>query len=640
MSHGMAGRARVRRPGSTTMTERHIFLAALDLADPAQRAAYLDRACGGDRLLRARIQALLRSAQDLGEYLEVPAVQQSDLLEALTDLSVSSPPVARDTDPGGLGRRGDSTPDAIPATALASAGALLGYLSPPQTAGNLGRLGHYEVHAVIGQGGMGVVLRAFDEKLRRVVAIKMLAPFLAASEVARKRFLREARAAAAVVHEHVVTIHAVEEGDGLPYLVMEHIAGKSLEQWLEDFGPMSLRDVLRIGAQTAEGLAAAHARGIVHRDVKPGNILLAGEGARVKLTDFGLARTADEARLTEAGVVAGTPHYMAPEQARGEPVDHRADLFSLGSVLYAACTGYPPFRAEAPMAVLVRVCEETPSPVRASRPELPAWLEVVISRLLAKDPASRYPSAAEVAAALRGGMDGVPAEVPVPSPADVPHRVDVANPAAATPPTVPRVAPASGPRGRGPAVVAVVTAALLAVAAIIVFAKPGRREASPSESAPSPPEVIHAALLNPLDALRPADIPVALQASAGGGYSGFAPPELVAVLGDARFEIPFGAGSMWMDVSPDGRKLAVPCEDFVQVFDATRGTHLMQLRCATGSGKQAVFSRDGRLLAACTALPSGSFVWDMETGRRLYTTARRPPPASRRLASVPTANCW
>src|SRR5205085_10991456 len=150
-------------------------------------------------------------------------------------------------------------------------------------------------------------------------------------------------------------------------------------------GPLAVEEVLRIGMQAAAGLAAAHAHGLVHRDVKPSNILLENGVERVKLTDFGLARAADDASLTQSGVLAGTPQYMAPEQAQGEGMDHRADLFSLGSVLYAMCAGRPPFRAETTLAVIRRVCDEHPRPLRDINPEVPAWLAALIARLHAKD---------------------------------------------------------------------------------------------------------------------------------------------------------------------------------------------------------------------------------------------------------------
>jgi serine/threonine-protein kinase len=298
----------------------------------------------------------------------------------------------------------------------------LGFLSPADKPGQLGRLERYEVLEEVGRGGMGVVLKAFDPSLHRVVAIKVLAPQLATSGVARKRFLREARAAAAVSHDHIVTIHAVDEANGLPYLVMQYVAGRSLQERLDKEGPLELGEILRIGMQTASGLAAAHAHGIVHRDIKPANVLLEEGVPRVKITDFGLARAMDDASLTQSGCVAGSPLYMAPEQARGEPLDPRADLFSLGSVLYTMCTGRPPFRAANTLAVLRRVSEDPPRPIRETNPEVPDWLAAVVEKLMAKDPAERYQSAAEVVevlgqhlAQLQQGAWVPPARPPVPT---------------------------------------------------------------------------------------------------------------------------------------------------------------------------------------------------------------------------------
>src|SRR5205823_5079493 len=261
----------------------------------------------------------------------------------------------------------------------------------------LGRLGPYQVHEVLGRGGMGIVLKAFDPALNRLVAVKVLAPHLAANAAARLRFAREGRAAAAIRHEHVVAVHAVDEAGGLPYLVMEYVPGVSLQERLDRTGPLEVEEVLRIGAQAAAGLAAAHAQGLVHRDVKPANILLENGVERVKLTDFGLARGIDDAGVTQSGVITGTPAYMAPEQARGGPPDARADLFSLGGVLYALCTGRPPFRGDHALELLRKVCDDTPTPIRALNPDVPAWLEAIVSKLMAKDPAERFGSAAEVA---------------------------------------------------------------------------------------------------------------------------------------------------------------------------------------------------------------------------------------------------
>jgi hypothetical protein len=291
------------------------------------------------------------------------------------------------------------------------------FLGPPARPGELGTLGPYRVLAVVGRGGMGVVLKALDERLDRVVAVKVLAPQLAASATARRRFDREARAAAAVAHEHVVAIHSVGEAAGLPYLVMQYIAGVSLQQRLDRTGRLGLAEILRIGMQTAAGLAAAHARGLVHRDVKPANILLENGVERVKLTDFGLARAGDDASISHSGVVAGTPQYMAPEQASGEAVDPRSDLFSLGSVLYETCTGQPPFLAPTVMAALKRVCEETPRPVAEVNPEIPDWLAALIAKLHTKKPADRFQTAAEVADLLGRCLAHVqnPSEVAPPS---------------------------------------------------------------------------------------------------------------------------------------------------------------------------------------------------------------------------------
>jgi hypothetical protein len=308
----------------------------------------------------------------------------------------------------------------------------LNFLSPTDKPGQLGRLERYEVLEEIGRGGMGVVLKAFDPSLHRVVAIKVLAPQLATSGVARKRFLREAKAAAAVTHDHIVTIHAVDEANGLPYLVMHFIAGQSLQQRIDKEGPLELAEVLRIGMQTASGLAAAHGQGIVHRDIKPANILLEDGVQRVKITDFGLARAMDDASLTQSGFVAGSPLYMAPEQARGEALDHRADLFSLGSVLYTLCTGRPPFRAANTLAVLRRVSEDSPRPIRETNPEIPDWLVAVVEKLMAKEPADRYQSAGEVVEVLGKHLAQLqhaawvpPPAPPAPSPAPAGANADL-----------------------------------------------------------------------------------------------------------------------------------------------------------------------------------------------------------------------
>ncbi|WP_020473553.1 protein kinase domain-containing protein [Zavarzinella formosa] len=252
---------------------------------------------------------------------------------------------------------------------------------------------------IIGRGGFGVVFRAFDEVLHRVVAVKALSPQMAATSPARKRFVREARSSAGVRHENMVQVYEVGE-QPLPYIAMEFIPGETLQQRLDRDGPIDVLDVLGIGRQIAAGLAAAHAADLIHRDIKPANIMLEGGTRRVRITDFGLARAADDASITQSGMIAGTPMYMAPEQATGEPLDQRADLFSLGSVLYVMVSGRPPFRANGALAVLRRVVEDTPRPIREIIPETPSWLCDIISKLHAKNPEERYKSAREVAGVL------------------------------------------------------------------------------------------------------------------------------------------------------------------------------------------------------------------------------------------------
>lgn len=270
-------------------------------------------------------------------------------------------------------------------------------LQPPSHPEMLGRLGRYEIERLVGSGGMGVVFKAYDSELHRSVAIKMLAPHLSGSRSARERFAREARAAAAIVNDHVVPIHNVETEHATPYLVMQYIAGDSLQARLDRDGPLDVCEILRIGMQVATGLAAAHAQGLIHRDVKPSNIMLDENVARALLADFGLARTQDEACLTRSGFHPGTPHYMSPEQVRGEELDGRSDLFSLGCVLYALCTGHPPYRADSGYAVMRRITDEQPRSIREQNGLIPEWLDRVVMRLLEKDRESRFQSAEELA---------------------------------------------------------------------------------------------------------------------------------------------------------------------------------------------------------------------------------------------------
>jgi serine/threonine protein kinase len=349
-----------------------IFFAALEKGIPGERVAYLREACVGNETLRTRVETLLAAHSQIGQFLERPIAEAEGV--------------------AALGNAEHHATD-------------LSFLARSDEPGSLGRLDHFEILEVVGRGGMGVVLRARDTKLGRIVAIKALATPLATSTSARRRFVREARAAAAVRDDHVVAIHAVHEDAPIPYLVMEFIDGGSLEKLLRH-GALEVEQVLRIGIQVARGLAAAHQQGLIHRDVKPQNILIENRTQRVKLTDFGLARAVDDASLTHAGFVAGTPLYMAPEQAANQPIDHRTDLFSLGSVLYEMCAGRPAFSASTTVAVIRRVCDDAPRPIREVNPNIPESLCRLIDRLHAKESTDRPGSAQDVADQLTSLQDG------------------------------------------------------------------------------------------------------------------------------------------------------------------------------------------------------------------------------------------
>ena len=295
---------------------------------------------------------------------------------------------------------------------------------PPQSPDELGRLGPYRALRLLGRGGMGQVFEAEDTRLQRPVALKVLHPAQAGDDHARERFLRECRAASAIHHENVVMVHDIGEEQGTPYLVMELLHGYSLEWWIQANPNPTLHDIICLGKQIVAGLAAAHSCNVIHRDVKPANVFLLqaqpdsqarGEGSkssepssvephssigRVKLLDFGLAR-ANDAVTTQVGVILGTPAYMSPEQARGAAVDARADLFSLGCILYRLCTGAAPFAGPDAMAVLTALAVERPKPIADSNPGVLPGLEHLIMRLLAKDPARRPASAVDVELALQ-----------------------------------------------------------------------------------------------------------------------------------------------------------------------------------------------------------------------------------------------
>jgi urea transport system substrate-binding protein len=313
------------------------------------------------------------------------------------------------------------------------------FLRPPQRPDELGRLGDYRVLRAIGTGGMGVVFEAEDTVLSRTVALKVLRPEAAADPDSRERFLREARAAAGLCSDHVVAIYRVGEDGGTPYMAVQLLHGESLQERLERTPRLGLATALTVARQAAAGLAAAHAAGLLHRDVKPANIWLESDGPggpfkRVRILDFGLARRIKgEESLTATGFVVGTPSYMAPEQADGRETDDRADLFSLGAVMYTMLTGEQPFPGSSTMAVLMSLANHTPPPVVEKNPDVPTLLSDLVGRLLAKDPAKRPASAAAVVAALDGVLAVLPAHAPTPppSPRSVPRTGETPGPSAA-----------------------------------------------------------------------------------------------------------------------------------------------------------------------------------------------------------------
>ncbi len=265
----------------------------------------------------------------------------------------------------------------------------------------LGRIGRYELEQLVGRGGMGLVFRALDTELHRVVAVKILALPILDHPEARERFVREARVSASLVHPHIVPVHDVITDGPIPALVMQFVAGTTLETRLQAEGKLPWREAILIGLQLAEALATAHRHGLVHRDIKPGNVMLEAGGSRALLTDFGLVRALDTATLTRSGVLAGTPDFMSPEQARGAAVDERSDLFSLGSLIYTMLAGQPPFRAADPMATLNRICHQPHRRLQTMPLDLPRRVCRLIDRMLVKDPASRIGSASQCAQALQ-----------------------------------------------------------------------------------------------------------------------------------------------------------------------------------------------------------------------------------------------
>ncbi len=365
-----------------------LFAEALD-RPPAERPAFLDAACAGDPALRQDVERLLAADEKGDGFL---AGAPGELLGLA------------------LGEReeGGSTevqPAAGPATLSGRT------------------ISHFRIGEPLGSGGMGVVYEAEDTRLGRSVALKFLAPELVRDPAAKARFLTEARSVSALDHTNLCSIlEAGESEDGLLFLAMPRYDGESLERRIAR-GPLAVEEALEIVVQAARGLAKAHGHGIIHRDVKPGNLFVTRDGV-VKILDFGIAKLTGEVGHTRLGAVLGTPSYMAPEQTRGETVDARADVWSLGVVLYEMLAGRRPFVGGTGAAVVHAVLHRTPEPLTSLRPEVPAELDRIISKMLAKDPGQRHADAAEVLADLRSAL-GLPAtgsQSPSASSASTPRR--------------------------------------------------------------------------------------------------------------------------------------------------------------------------------------------------------------------------
>ena len=309
---------------------------------------------------------------------------------------------------------------------------------------------HYDIEQELGRGGMGIVYCAKDRRLKRTVAIKLLPPELAFRSDIRSRFLREAETAAQLSHPNIVPIYSVDEMENLVFFVMAYVAGNNIAKELHERGRLGVVETRRIIREVADALSYAHGRGVVHRDIKPDNILLDRDNGRAMVTDFGIARAVsentDSSRLTATGMAIGTPTYMSPEQAAGErEIDGRSDLYALGVVAYQMLSGAPPFAASSTPAMLVKHLTERPAALRSKRSDVPEEFERIVMVLLEKDPANRLPSAGALVAALDGAPVALPprtdvvpggmlgsSQLPPPPPLPVPVSAPVNEPSQET----------------------------------------------------------------------------------------------------------------------------------------------------------------------------------------------------------------
>jgi serine/threonine protein kinase/WD40 repeat protein len=507
--------------------------------------------------------------------------------------------------------------------------------APPTVAGDVGTLGPYRVVKQLGAGGMGAVYLGIDTRLDRKLALKVMLPAFAADKEAKERFLREARSAAKVSHDNVVTVFEADERDGVPYIAMQFLQGYPLDEYLKNKGVPALAHIARIGREAALGLSAAHAQGLIHRDIKPGNIWLEAPNGRVKVLDFGLAKpVGSESELTSTGAVVGTPAYMSPEQARGLKVDARSDLFSLGALLYRLCTGRTPFAGPNVMAVLMALGSDDPTPVRELNPTVPQPLADLIHQLLAKKPEQRPQTAAEVAQRLRAVLDGLlrpgAAAVSAPASADVSASLPVvvhalpvqpnvapmevsthnvfagldaddepteADPAAAAP--QPEREPKRGGKG---VLFAAVGAVVLAGAVVAAVALQMGKKPEPIAENTAPPDA-------------PKPVPKADPAKWVPG------PEWKPVpMGQSPFD------KLDPNEIPKEERFDWQPKELVAVV----GSHAQRF---TGAAFGAAMSADGKLAAVAAADSRAALtIWDVETGKRKWSF--QPPGGDFNLCKV------
>jgi WD40 repeat protein/serine/threonine protein kinase len=504
-------------------------------------------------------------------------------------------------------------------------GGALTFLAPGQSADEIGRLGGYRVLKVLGKGGMGVVFLAEDIDLDRKVALKVMLPKIAANPSANQRFLREARAAARLKCDHIVTIYQIGEDRGVPFLAMELLEGEPLDQVLRSGKQIGFEKIIQIGLDVARGLATAHEKGLVHRDIKPGNLWLEASKGRVKILDFGLARQQqnNEGHLTASGAILGTPAYMSPEQARGDKIDARTDLFSLGGVLYHLVTGRQPFQGSNIMALLTALAVTEPIPIQQLNPSAPHELARLIHKLLSKDMSARFFSAAEVVAALNQlGSVGPPVDPnETPVSANIEASALTTSAPALSPETIAFIPRGPSKRRRMLAGGLLVLMAGLSGIAYWITRPEGHRSSDQGPKLPNaggPRAENPGTVPRPLDALERNNISPGLLALAGNGDPLMAPPELVAVLGDYPFAF---NGVRAGAIRPDGEVLAtaVSGASWVMFWDVKTGKPIgAPLLAASKQVIALAYSADGKKLAI-SSMDQTVAVWDAEARTKLRT---------------------